>query len=135
MAASFYVCRFADETLIHRADATLALGREFTVPGDVAADALGEWMELGSLPMLFDIRPEQRELLGPGRTVHLHATDTSAEWLIELAGDAIAWRRAHEKAVGRAAACLFAGGVRSAGWRSSVTRSCWAFCWGASVLG
>ena len=42
-----------------------------------------------------------RELLGPGRTLHFHATDTApetaAEWVIDLTGDAIAWRRAHEK--------------------------------------
>jgi predicted lipid carrier protein YhbT len=42
-----------------------------------------------------------RELLGPGRTVHLHATDTDAdlhaEWVLDLTGDVITWRRAHEK--------------------------------------
>ena len=41
-------------------------------------------------------------MLGPGRTIHLHATDadmdTSAEWLVDLTGDTIAWRRVHEKA-------------------------------------
>jgi hypothetical protein len=59
-------------------------------------------MELGSLPRMFEFHPEQRELLGPGRTLHLHATDTApdaaAEWLMDLTGDAITWRRAHEKA-------------------------------------
>lgn len=48
------------------------------------------------------LHPEKRELLGPGRTLHLHATDTApeaaAEWLIDLTGDAIVWRRVHEKA-------------------------------------
>jgi hypothetical protein len=43
-----------------------------------------------------------RELIGPGRTVHLHATDTApeaaAEWVVDLTGEQIAWRRAHEKA-------------------------------------
>ncbi|MFE5122404.1 hypothetical protein [Streptomyces sp. NPDC056669] len=43
-----------------------------------------------------------RELLGPGRTLHFHATDTApevaAEWVVDLTGDAITWRRAHEKA-------------------------------------
>ncbi|MGQ0775738.1 MAG: hypothetical protein ACT4NY_15190 [Pseudonocardiales bacterium] len=43
----------------------------------------------------------------PGRTLHLHATDTApeaaapeaaAEWLVDLTGDTIVWRRAHEKA-------------------------------------
>lgn len=38
----------------------------------------------------------------PGRTLHFHATDISpeagAEWLIDLTGEAITWRRTHEKA-------------------------------------
>ncbi len=98
----FYARRFVHETVIHRADATLAVGAEFTVDEEVALDALDEWMELGSLPQMFEIHPEKRELLGAGRTLHLHATDTSpeaaAEWLIDLTGDAIVWRPAHEKA-------------------------------------
>ncbi|MGW3624457.1 hypothetical protein [Streptomyces sp. NPDC000880] len=59
-------------------------------------------MALGSLPQIFEYHPEKRELPGPGRTLHFHATDTgpqaAAEWLMDLTGDAIAWRRAHEKA-------------------------------------
>lgn len=59
-------------------------------------------MELGSLPVHFEIHPWMRELLGPGRTLHLHATDTApetrAEWVVDLTGEAITWRRAHEKA-------------------------------------
>lgn len=69
---------------------------------EVAVDAFDEWLELGSLPQLFDIHPEQRELLGPGRTLHFHATDTGpqarAEWLVDLTGETVVWRRAHEKA-------------------------------------
>jgi hypothetical protein len=51
--------------------------------------------------MHFEIHPWMRELLGPGRTLHFHATDPApeeAEWVVDLTGDAIAWRRAHEKA-------------------------------------
>lgn len=44
--------------------------------------------------MHFELDPQTRELLGPGRTIHLHATDTSAqasaEWLIDLTGHTIA---------------------------------------------
>ncbi len=36
-------------------DATLALGAPFTVGQEVALDAIDEWMELGSLPMHFDV--------------------------------------------------------------------------------
>jgi uncharacterized protein (TIGR03083 family) len=72
----FYARRFTHETAMHRADATLALDQE--------------------------AHPRMRELLGPDRTLHFHATDTApqarAEWLVDLTGDAITWRRAHEKA-------------------------------------
>jgi uncharacterized protein (TIGR03083 family) len=97
----FYARRFTHETAVHRADATLALGAAFTLDPEVAADAIDEWMELGALPFHFEVHPRMRELLGPGRTIHLHATDTppeaAAEWVVDLTGDAIAWRRAHEK--------------------------------------
>ncbi len=100
--SGFYARRMAHETVIHRADATLALGGEVTVDADVAVDAVDEWMDLGALPTILDVQPARRELLGPGRTIHLHATDTApelaAEWVIDLTGDAIAWRRAHERA-------------------------------------
>ncbi|MGR6319760.1 maleylpyruvate isomerase family mycothiol-dependent enzyme [Micromonospora soli] len=101
-AGAFWARRFAHETLLHRADAALALGVDFAVDPAVAVDALDEWMELGSLPQMFDFHPHRRELLGPGRTLHLHATDlpaaAGAEWLVDLTGDTLAWRRAHEKA-------------------------------------
>ena len=45
---------------------------------------------------------EAKELRGPGRSIHLHATDTApelnAEWLVELTEDVLVWRRGHEKA-------------------------------------
>jgi uncharacterized protein (TIGR03083 family) len=98
----FFARRLAHETVVHRADAALALGVPYTVEEDVALDALDEWMELCSLPILFEIHPWMRELPGPGRTLHFHATDTepgaAAEWVVDLTGDTIVWRRAHEKA-------------------------------------
>jgi hypothetical protein len=100
--AAFYARRFTHETALHRADATLALGVDYTLDPEVALDGLDEWMELGSLPVHFDVHPVMRELLGPGRTLHFHATDTApdaaAEWLVDLTGDALAWRPTHEKA-------------------------------------
>ncbi|MGI5471972.1 maleylpyruvate isomerase family mycothiol-dependent enzyme [Streptomyces sp. CA-132043] len=100
--SAFYARRFAHETAIHRADAALALGVPYDLDEEVAADAVDEWLSLGSLPMMFDYHPEMRELLGPGRTLHFHATDTApetaAEWVVDLTGDVIAWRRAHERA-------------------------------------
>jgi uncharacterized protein (TIGR03083 family) len=100
--ASFYARRFTHEAAMHRADAALALGERYQLDTEVAIDGVDEWMQLGSLPVHFEMQPQLRELLGPGRTLHLHATDTApeaaAEWLVDLTGDAITWRRAHEKA-------------------------------------
>ena len=99
--AAFYARRFTHETAIHRADAMLALDKTYPLERAVAVDCLDEWMELGSLPMHFELHPWTRELVGPGRTLHFHATDTepddAAEWVVDLTGDALAWRRAHEK--------------------------------------
>jgi uncharacterized protein (TIGR03083 family) len=100
--AKFYARRFTHETAIHRADAVLALGQQFSLDQALAIDGIDEWMELGSQPFHFDVHPWMRELLGPGRTLHFHATDTpadaGAEWLVDMTGDKLTWRRAHEKA-------------------------------------
>jgi uncharacterized protein (TIGR03083 family) len=93
--AAFYARRFMNETAIHRADATLAVGAEFTLDHDVAVDAMEEWLELGSLPVMLDYFPERRALLGEGRTVHLSPTDggksKSEGWTVDLTGDLLAW--------------------------------------------
>jgi uncharacterized protein (TIGR03083 family) len=90
---AFWARRFANETLVHRADATLAGGTEFAVSEEVALDAVDEWMELDSLPQHFDYRPRKRELLGPGRTLAFEATDSEAAWFVDLTGSVITWRR------------------------------------------
>lgn len=101
-STGFWARRFAHETVVHRADAALAVDETFHVDADIAVDAIDEWMELGCLPMHFEVHPWMRELLGPARTLHFHATDTgqelAAEWVVDLTGETIAWRRAHEKA-------------------------------------
>jgi len=100
---AFHARRMTHETAVHRADAILALKSAYTLAPDVAADTLDEWMELGSLPEMFDFHPRQRELLGPGRTLRFKATDVrrpagEASWLVDLTGDALAWRPSAEPA-------------------------------------
>jgi uncharacterized protein (TIGR03083 family) len=97
---SFWARRFTHETVVHRADATLAAGTDFAVAEDVAVDAIDEWMELDALPQHFDVDPRRRDLMGPGRTIALEATDTDADtaWFIDLTGDVITWRRGHDSA-------------------------------------
>ncbi|WP_253770460.1 maleylpyruvate isomerase N-terminal domain-containing protein [Goodfellowiella coeruleoviolacea] len=102
----FWARRMTHETVVHRADAALAAGAEFAVAPEVAVDALDEWMHFGTSPEAFGTGAGQPELLGPGRTLHLHATDTApelvAEWLVDLTGAAPAWRRGHERAAAAA---------------------------------
>lgn len=90
--ASFFGRRFAHETLLHRADALLAVGAELTVAQDVALDALDEWMWLDALPQHLDHDPHKREVLGAGRSVSFEATDVEASWFVDLGGEVVGWR-------------------------------------------
>ena len=100
--AMFWTRRPLHDTVIHRADAALTVGREFTVDPAVAADAVDEFLDLISSPRLAAFLPALAELRGPGGSIHLHATDTDAEfgaeWLIELGEHGFTWGRAHAKA-------------------------------------
>jgi uncharacterized protein (TIGR03083 family) len=93
MPVSFFGRRMVHETLVHRADAMLAAGREFVAGREVVLDAIDEWMELDQLPQHFEFNPAKRELLGPGRTLSFRATDTDAAWHVDLTGDAVVNRR------------------------------------------
>lgn len=92
----FFARRFAHETAIHRADAVLALGQRFALSDDLAVDGVDEWLELGVMPFHFDVHPWMRELMGPGRTVRLYATDAKIHWVMDMTGQAMAWRRSDE---------------------------------------
>ncbi|WP_433547894.1 maleylpyruvate isomerase family mycothiol-dependent enzyme [Streptomyces sp. CA-294286] len=98
----FWARRMTHETVVHRADAALAAKVPYEVAPEVAADAIDEWMWLSTLPQTFEEGPGPAGLLGEGRTLHLHATDAppgvDAEWVVDLTGDSVRWRRGHEKA-------------------------------------
>ncbi|GII64027.1 hypothetical protein Skr01_41120 [Sphaerisporangium krabiense] len=88
----FWVRRAVHDIVVHRADAALALGEEYVVAPDLAADAVDELLELfagqqaGGMPALAELR-------GGGETIRLAAADTGAAWLIELGPDGFTWRR------------------------------------------
>ncbi|GHH22306.1 maleylpyruvate isomerase family mycothiol-dependent enzyme [Streptomyces rubradiris] len=98
----FWARRVTHEITVHRADATLAAGLPYEVAPDIAADALDEWLEVVRWVQRNAADERTRELRGPSRSLHLHATDAdpalNAEWLIELGPDGVRWRRGHEKA-------------------------------------
>jgi uncharacterized protein (TIGR03083 family) len=100
MPVSFFARRMVHETLVHRADAMLAAGREFVAGPEVVTDAIDEWMELDALPQHFEFNPAKRDLLAPGRTLSFRATDADVAWHVDLTGDAIVnGRGRHDAAV------------------------------------
>ncbi|WP_329399012.1 maleylpyruvate isomerase family mycothiol-dependent enzyme [Streptomyces melanogenes] len=97
--AGFWARRMTHETVVHRADAALTVGAEYRLAPEVAADTIDEWLEIVTYVQAAKLAPAAAELRGPGRSIHLHATDApGAEWLIELGEDGVSWRRGHEKA-------------------------------------
>lgn len=88
----WWIRRRVHEQLVHRADAELALGREFTVPAELAVDGISEWIDLAIA---------QHAPLARGQTLHLHATDDglgpTGEWTITHDEDGVSWSHAHGK--------------------------------------
>ncbi|NNN36243.1 maleylpyruvate isomerase family mycothiol-dependent enzyme [Streptomyces sp. S3(2020)] len=101
-SSGFWARRMAHELTVHRADATLAAGLPYEVAPDIAADAIDEWLQIVEFVQRTMPHDEAAELVGAGRSLHLHATNGTpglhAEWLIELTDGVIVWRRGHEKA-------------------------------------
>ncbi|MEU5532297.1 maleylpyruvate isomerase family mycothiol-dependent enzyme [Streptomyces sp. NPDC020362] len=100
--SGFWARRMTHEITVHRADAALTASQPYEVAPDIAADALDEWLQLVEWVQQNAAHPAAEELRGPGRSIHLHATDTdpalNAEWLVELGEEGVGWRRGHEKA-------------------------------------
>jgi len=95
--ASWWIRRREHEVLVHRADAALALGTDFAVPAERAADSVSEWLGLVA-ERTFE--PADNPL-ADGATLHLHATDdglgAAGEWFVRGAGGRIGWEHGHAK--------------------------------------
>ena len=92
--AVFWLRRLAHETVVHRADAAITVGRRFEVPVDLAVDGVTEWLEILTSPAAAWIAPT---LAGTGQTLHFHATD-GGEWLIRRTPDGATLTYEHVKA-------------------------------------
>ncbi|TJZ55570.1 maleylpyruvate isomerase family mycothiol-dependent enzyme [Streptomyces piniterrae] len=83
--ARFWVRRMLFETLVHRVDAELALGRHPAIDRVLAADGVDEF--LVNLPFAAFFAPKVANLRGNGETLRFRCTDTDGDWLIRLRPD------------------------------------------------
>ncbi|MFJ4776583.1 maleylpyruvate isomerase family mycothiol-dependent enzyme [Streptomyces sp. NPDC088762] len=86
--ARFWIRRMLFETLVHRTDAELALGRTPHIDRALAADGIDEF--LTNLPFASPFAPLTAELRGPDRTVRFSCTDGDDDWLVRLRPDGFA---------------------------------------------
>lgn len=97
--ANWWIRRRLHEAAVHRADAAIAIGSDFTLEADIAADAITEWLERVAIQAGSDGAPLPLE---DGDTIHLHATDPGlvepGEWTIRVADGAITFAHEHGKA-------------------------------------
>jgi uncharacterized protein (TIGR03083 family) len=89
---AFWRRRMAHETAVHRVDAESAHGEPRPVPAALAADGVGELLEVFFAPRL-----EGEPVGGRGQAVHLHATDAEGEWLVRLLPAGVEVERGHAK--------------------------------------
>ncbi|MEU5248754.1 maleylpyruvate isomerase family mycothiol-dependent enzyme [Streptomyces asoensis] len=83
--ARFWARRMLFETLVHRIDADLALGRRAIVERPLAVDGIDEF--LVNLPFATPFAPDVVKLRGPGSTIRFDATDGAESWLVRLRPD------------------------------------------------
>ena len=100
--AQWWIRRRLHETVVHRADAALALGAEFDLDPAIGADGMTEYLERVVI-RANDAGPGAGDRpLGDGQSLHLHATDLglgeAGEWTIRGRLDGIALDRGHGKA-------------------------------------
>jgi uncharacterized protein (TIGR03083 family) len=100
-SAGFWARRMTHETLVHRADAYLAVGADFGLAPELAADGISELLSFIESPKAGERRPAFKELKGDGETLHFHATDDglgeAGEWLVRRTPDGVAWEHGHGK--------------------------------------
>ncbi len=94
--ASFWARRQSHETMVHRADAELAVGRAVVLDAGLAADGIDEWLAMATGPRR---RGDGSAALPAGAALHLQATgagqpagDTD-DWVISSTPDGLSVQR------------------------------------------
>ncbi|MFJ9948465.1 maleylpyruvate isomerase family mycothiol-dependent enzyme [Kitasatospora sp. NPDC091207] len=90
--AAFCLRRMLSDTCVHHHDAALATGGAFEIAEDLAADVIGESLELLSSPVLAAVRPALAELRGRGERIGFRPGSTPG-WVITRTPGAVRWRR------------------------------------------
>jgi uncharacterized protein (TIGR03083 family) len=90
--AAWWTRRRLHEATVHRADAALALGRDYRLSPELAADGLTEWLER----VIIQVREESLPL-ADGQTLHLHADD-GQEWTLSRSDGALSLTDEHPDA-------------------------------------
>jgi hypothetical protein len=97
--AGFWLRRITHDTLVHRLDAELAVGRPVTLAPDMAADSVSDLLEMFSILPRIDHFPALSQLRGHGQTLHFHATDpglaAAGEWLAHRTPSGVEWEHRH----------------------------------------
>ena len=97
--AGFWLRRITHDTLVHRLDAELAVGRTPVVPPDLAADSVSDLLEMFRVLPRIDDFPALAGLHGHGQTLHFHATDpnlgAAGEWLARRIPAGVEWEHRH----------------------------------------
>jgi uncharacterized protein (TIGR03083 family) len=91
--ARFWARRMLFETLLHRADAELALGLRPGIDRPVAMDGIDEF--LVNLPFAGFFAPKVANLRGPDKTIRFRATDGDEAWVVRLRPDGFGLDTAH----------------------------------------
>ncbi|MFE2551228.1 maleylpyruvate isomerase family mycothiol-dependent enzyme [Streptomyces sp. NPDC059355] len=86
--ARFWVRRMLFETLVHRADAELALGISPHIDRALAVDGVDEF--LTNLPFASPFAPLTAQLRAPDRSIRFSCTDGDGDWLVGLRPDGFA---------------------------------------------
>ena len=96
--ANWWIRRRLHEVAVHRADAAIAVGSEFTLKPEVAADGITEWLERVAIQAGSE---GARPPLEDDNTLHLHATDPglgeAGEWTVGVDEGRITWSHEHGK--------------------------------------
>jgi uncharacterized protein (TIGR03083 family) len=89
--ADFWLRRMRNDTTVHVADAAFVSGTAYSIPDDLAADAIDEGLELLSSPDTVAFKPGLAELRGHGETLAFRSATLS--WLVTRTQRGVTWDR------------------------------------------